>query len=76
LHAFRVLGRRPSQLGKVGDASNRGLAVLCIDPASGSVVRYGSARQAKKDGYTPESISKACRGLLRTHRNRLWKFEE
>tara|TARA_R100001086_G_C11838373_1_gene258437 strand:+ start:691 stop:1407 length:717 start_codon:yes stop_codon:yes gene_type:complete len=38
--------------------------------------RYSSAKEVKADGFCSSSVSQACRGVIRHHKNLIWKYAE
>ncbi|WGY37373.1 NUMOD4 motif-containing HNH endonuclease [Pseudomonas aeruginosa] len=73
-HAFDVLGRAPSTLGKFGADSPADKGVTRIDLATGEERRYGSAMDAVREGFDSGAISNCCNGRQKTHRGFAWKF--
>lgn len=73
-HAFAVLGRKPSATGRTGFDSARGKPVVCVHMASETVKVYGSARDAEKDGFLSQSITKVCLGQMKSHGGCRWMF--
>jgi hypothetical protein len=74
LHAFRVLGRRPSQLGFSGDFHARSKPVIATNILTGETRRYGSAREAEGDGFIAQSIAKVCLGQMTQHHGWTWTY--
>lgn len=52
--------------------------VLAIDPKTGQVVKeFSSAKEARRKGFHPGSISNCCRGMkCRTHKGFVWKYKD
>ena len=73
-HAFDVLDRVPSTLGKFGADSPAAKGVVRIDLETGEERIYGSAMDAVREGFDSGSISHCCNGRQKSHRGFAWKF--
>lgn len=73
-HAFEVLKRRSTLIGKFGADSPAAKAVTRIDLNTGEEHHYGSAMDAVREGFDSASISHCCNGRRKSHRGFAWKF--
>lgn len=48
--------------------------VYYVDEESGVAVVYPSATCAKKDEYSASSITQCCKGKVKTHKGRKWRY--
>lgn len=47
-----------------------------VDPNTGEIKEYESIRDTSKDGFEASTVSKVCRGELKTHKGYCWKYKE
>lgn len=73
-HAFEVLQRHSTLIGKFGADSPAAKGVTRIDLKTGEEHHYGSAMDAVREGFDSGSISHCCNGRQKSHRGFAWKF--
>ncbi|MDE8755658.1 NUMOD4 motif-containing HNH endonuclease [Pectobacterium polaris] len=74
-HGYKDLGRDRVGLGKFGEESHSGKAVIATCKVTGNKIRYGSAMDAVRVGFDSSSISRCCNGKSRSHKGFHWRFE-
>ena len=56
-------------------AKTKKMPVAKCDIETGEILqKYESTKEASREGYTRESISRACRGIYANHKGFKWKF--
>lgn len=77
LHSFRVLGRRPTCLGKYSEESNLSKPVLQFTKNNELIGRFNSATDAAKSiGINdPSNICSVCNGKGYTAYGYVWKYK-
>ena len=76
LHAYRVLGRRPSAEGKFGKEHPTSKKVIQMDIEGNTIKEWGCAFDAVREaGFDSGGISRAARGENKTHKGYRWKYE-
>jgi hypothetical protein len=75
LHAFRVLKRKPSSLGKFGADHNGSKPIIQKDLNGNIVKEYENARQAALEGFNYKNISSCCNGKSKSHKGYVWQFK-
>jgi hypothetical protein len=76
LHAFRILNRKPTNLGKFGRLHNVSKPIIQLDMEGNKIKEWDNARQAsREEGFSFKHISNVCRGRQETHRGFKWMFK-
>lgn len=76
-HAYRVLGRVPSTLGKFGESSPKARAVIQLSLSGDFIKRWGSGSEAVRGGgFDSGSITRCCQGVYSSHKNYKWRYAE
>lgn len=70
-HAFRNGLRRPSSLGKCGSKHHRSMAIEGY--SNTKTVRFGSMREAERNGYSQARISLCVEDAQKTHKGLHWR---
>lgn len=74
-HAFAVLGRRPTALGKFGKDHPTSKAVIATNVATGETEYFECGLDAvRKYGFDSASIYRCCIGEYKTHKGHEWRY--
>lgn len=74
LHAYRVLGVVPQQLGKFGEHHSTSKAVIQKTLDGKTVKRWGAAMDAVRTGFDSSSITRCCQGKYKSHKGYVWEY--
>lgn len=75
LHSYRVLGTRPSSLGKFGAKHPKSIPVVATCIATGVETLYASGSDATRaKGFTSTGISTCCKGKNAHHAGYLFRY--
>jgi hypothetical protein len=74
LHAFRVLGVKPSMLGVFKENHPVSKKIIGINVKTGEMLKFNSLTLAKDIGCTLSGISSCLNGYQKTHRGMRWEF--
>lgn len=75
LHAFSLLHRKPSSLGKFGANHNVSKPIIQKDTSGNFIAEFENARQAEKSGFSYKNISACCNGKCKSHKGFVWEFK-
>lgn len=77
-HSIEVLGKKHlGTLGKTGSLSKLSKPVACYDLDGNFLKRYaGLSEAARQIGVSKTNIYKVCRGILRTSKGFIWRYDE
>jgi len=77
IHGFRILGRRPSHLGKFGYDNHLSKEVIQLDLNGNEINRFGSTREVEREtGFQHSNISACCIGKRHTSYGYRWKYAD
>lgn len=74
LHAFRVLGRKGTSLGKFGSEHHTSKPVVAKCLLTGREVFYAAAMDAVRQGFCSAGITHCCRGRQKSHKGYAWRY--
>lgn len=74
LHAFRVLGRKGSSLGKFSGEHPTSKPVVAGCLVTGREVFYAAAMDAVRQGFCSAGIARCCRGRQKSHKGYAWRY--
>lgn len=75
-HAYKVLKVKGSMSGRFGIDHPASLAVFGVSIESGEIIKYNSISDAARNGFDSGSISRCARGISRSHKGYLWKYDK
>lgn len=74
LHAFRVLGRKGSSLGKFSSDHHTSKSVIAKCLATGREFFYAAGMDAVRQGFESAGIAHCCRGRQKSHKGFAWRY--
>lgn len=74
LHAFRVLGRKGSCLGKFSSEHHTSKPVVARCLKTGREVFYAAGMDAVREGFSSAGIAHCCRGRQKSHKGFSWRY--
>lgn len=74
LHAFRVLGRKGSSLGKFSSEHHTSKPVVARCLSTGREVFYAAGMDAVRAGFSSAGITHCCRGRQKSHKGFVWRY--
>lgn len=76
-HRYRELRHPPvrSWAGKSGRSHNRSMPVVGAPLGGGKDIRFGSTREADRNGFTQSAVARCCRGEQNHHKGYRWHYE-
>jgi len=75
-HSYRVLSRVAPFLGKFGSFHNTSRPIISIDIKTGGKEIFDCGLDAvRKYGFNSSGISRACNGVIASHKGRTWSFQ-
>lgn len=73
LHSFRILNRKPTCLGMVGDKHWNAKAVTAVNLTTEQKLIFGSLAEAQRAGFYARYIRQNLRGLIKSYKG--YRFE-
>jgi len=75
LHSYRELSRVAPFLGKAGSSHNTSRPIISTDIKTGIKEFFDCGLDAvRKHGFSSSGISRACSGVIASHKGRTWSF--
>lgn len=77
LHSYKELSRVAPFLGKFGASHNTSRPIISIDIKTGEKEIFDCGLDAvRKYGFNSSGISRACNGVIASHKGRIWAFQQ
>ena len=75
LHAYKILGRKPSTLGKYGGESPKARPVIQKDISGNTIKIWECASDAVRiHGFQSGGITRCCQGKYKKHKGYRWEY--